>query len=90
MQMPVITNSIGAEGIAAENGKHWYVSDDTRQIARFVDELLINPSKCETIGRNAQEYVKAYYQWDFIFEQFKAIGFKEIVKSEKNGISELS
>lgn len=78
MQMPVVTNSIGAEGIAAENGRHWYVSDDVTEIAGYVDALLSNRSKCETIGRNAQAYVRSYYQWDVIFEQFKSIGIKEV------------
>lgn len=78
MGMPVVTNSIGAEGIAAKNGIQWYVSDDTNELACYVDELLINQSKCDLIGRKAKEFVKTYYQWDIIFEQLKKIGLEEV------------
>lgn len=74
MGMPVVTNSIGAEGIPGVNGKHWYVSDDSKEIAHFVDDLLMSQDMCDEIGKNAQKFVEATYQWDIIFEQFKELG----------------
>lgn len=46
MGMPVVTNSIGSEGIPGVNGQHWYVSDDPKKIAQYADELLISSQKC--------------------------------------------
>lgn len=74
MGMPVVTNSIGAEGIPGVNGKHWYVSNDSKEIAHFVDDLLMSQDMCDEIGKNAQKFVEATYQWDIIFEQFKELG----------------
>ena len=74
MGMPVVTNSIGAEGIPGVNGKHWYASDDSKEIAHFVDDLLMSQDMCNEIGKNAQKFVEATYQWDIIFEQFKELG----------------
>ena len=74
MGLPVITNSIGAEGIWAENGKHWIVSDDPREIAMYVDELMESQERCEELGQNAKKFIEENFQWDIIFEQFKKLG----------------
>lgn len=73
MGMPVVTNSIGAEGIPGINGQHWYVSDDSAEIARYTDELLMSQQKCDEIGLRARKFVESTYQWDIIFEQFKEL-----------------
>lgn len=74
MGLPVVTNSIGAEGIWAENGKHWIVSDDPEEIAKSVDELMNSQAKCDEIGQNAKKFIEENFQWDIIFEQFKKLG----------------
>ena len=74
MGMPVITNSIGAEGIWAENGKHWIVSDEPKEIARYVDELMNSHEKCDEFGQNATKFIEENFQWGIIFEQFKKLG----------------
>ncbi len=73
MGLPVVTNSIGAEGIWAENGKHWIVSDEPKDIARHVDELMISQEKCDELGQNAKKFIEENFQWDIIFEQFKKL-----------------
>ena len=74
MGLPVVTNSIGAEGIWAENGKYWIVSDDPKEIAMHVDELMNSQQKCNEIGQNAKKFIEENFQWDIIFEQFKMLG----------------
>ena len=74
MGLPVITNSIGAEGIWAENGSHWIVSDNPEEIAQHVDELMDSQEKCDEIGRNAKKFIEENFQWDIIFKQFKKLG----------------
>lgn len=73
MKMPIITNSIGAEGIPAKNGEHWYVSDNYEEMARCVDELLMKDELRRKMGEASQEFVKKHFQWDYIFEQFKKL-----------------
>lgn len=74
MEMPVITNSIGAEGIHAKNGKHWYVSDSSQEIADYVDKLMADSEACVSMGKVSKTFVEEYFQWDIIFEQFKKLG----------------
>lgn len=74
MGMPVVTNSVGAEGILGQNGVQWFVSDDAAQIGKYVDLLLDSPEVCERIGKEAQAFVKAQFQWETIFHQFAKLG----------------
>lgn len=73
MKMPVVTNSIGAEGIHARNNEHWYVSDNYDELARKIDELLLNEDLRKKMGENSQKFVKDFFQWDIVFEQFKKL-----------------
>ncbi len=73
MGLPVVTNSIGAEGIWAENGNQWIVSDDPKDIAKHVDELMNSQEKCDELGQNARKFIEENFQWDIIFEQFKKL-----------------
>lgn len=73
MGMPVVTNSIGAEGIPGENNVHWLTSDDPAKLAKYIDYIIDNPSEGNRIGRAAQEFVKKDFQWEHIFSQFSRL-----------------
>ena len=74
MGMPVVTNSIGAEGIPGVNGVHWFVGNTDQEIARYVDELISSPNKCAEIGRNAQQLVKEHFSWEAATKAFEKVG----------------
>ena len=40
MQLPVITNDVGAEGLDVENKKHLIIENNSRKIADLVDYYL--------------------------------------------------
>lgn len=73
MGMPVVTNSVGAEGIPGENNVHWLTSDDPAKLAEYIDYIIDNPSEGDRIGRSAQEFVKKDFQWEHIFSQFSRL-----------------
>lgn len=75
MGMPVITNSVGIEGIEAENGKHCIISDDSKELAVHLDELLHNEKKRNELARNAQQLAKDRYQWEKNWRGFADAGF---------------
>lgn len=74
MGLPVITNSIGAEGIPCKNGVHWLVSDDSKTLGKYLDNLVDNRELCREIGNAAQTYVKEKFQWKYIYKQFEKVG----------------
>jgi glycosyltransferase involved in cell wall biosynthesis len=54
----VITTSIGLEGIAAEDKKHILIADSPQAFVDAVTFCIENPSECEQIGKNAQQFIK--------------------------------
>lgn len=74
MGMPVITNSVGAEGIVADNNIHFLVSDDFNQISKMVDHLLEDKILCDQISKQARLLVRDSYTWDIIWDKFSELG----------------
>ena len=75
MGMPVITNSVGIEGIEADNGIHCIVSDDTKEIAKSLENLMFNEDERKKIAENAQKLAKDKYQWEKNWLGFADAGF---------------
>jgi len=63
MEKPVVTTSVGAEGIALEHDVNALLSDDPAQIARFIVELLRDPARRQRIGRAGRRLVLDHYEW---------------------------
>lgn len=74
MGMPVVTNPIGAEGIPGTNGVHWYVGNNEKEIAEYVDKLLSDPNHCGEMGQNAQQLADEIFSWDAATNAFAQAG----------------
>lgn len=74
MGMPVVTNAVGAEGIMAQNGKDFFVTDDYEVMAQIVDKLLDDPALCRQVGANAQEFILKNHTWEKVYEAFGKMG----------------
>jgi GT2 family glycosyltransferase len=59
--LPVVTTSIGAEGMGLEHGRDVLISDDPQEFADHVVELYTNPQLWHRLSRNAQLNVKKRY-----------------------------
>ena len=68
--LPVLTNAVGAEGIAAEAGKDFLVLEDASDLAAAADRLLGDPATAIEIGENAAAFVKNHFDWDAVFAKF--------------------
>ena len=71
MGLPVVTNSIGGEGLAAINGKDYIITDDFDDMANKISELISDDNLRKYIGENGSEYVRKYHQWETVYKQFK-------------------
>jgi len=74
MGMPIITNSVGAEGIDAVNNKDFIVEDDYKKLARHLDDLLENPEKRNALGKNAQAFAYENFRWSKVLSVFHTLG----------------
>jgi len=57
--IPVVSTVIGAEGLNYRNGQHAYVSDDPREQAQAIVELLGNPERYGRMSAQARQLVEA-------------------------------
>lgn len=65
----VITTSVGAEGLAVENGKHLFIADTPEEFLNIVDKCITTPDICTIIGENARDFISVHHNNDIITEQ---------------------
>ena len=73
MQLPVITNSIGAEGLDMVNKEHYVIEDDYEKIAKAVDYYLEHKEEARKIAVEGQKIVFEKYDWNAIWRKFEAV-----------------
>ncbi|MDD5543496.1 MAG: glycosyltransferase family 4 protein [Acidobacteriia bacterium] len=69
---PVVSTSVGAEGIGMKNREHLMVADDPELFAEHTAELLRNPELGRALIEKARPYVQANFSWSVLGEQFEA------------------
>ncbi len=74
MGMPVITNSVGAEGLNVTNKKELVIADTAEDMIDAINELKKNDGLRRKIGESGQDYVKKYHDWNKIYDVFGDIG----------------
>jgi len=60
---PVISTSIGAEGLNAVDDTHMLLRDTPQAIAQAVIALMDNPQRAQHIGQTGREWVVNNYAW---------------------------
>lgn len=60
---PVVSTTIGAEGLPVENGRHILLADSAEEFADRVVALLENPSQKLAMAAEAFEFVAENYSW---------------------------
>ncbi len=66
---PVVSTSIGAEGLDSQAGKHLLVANNPAQFAESVIEILTKPRLAESIAAEARQFVENVYAWPIIGEK---------------------
>jgi glycosyltransferase involved in cell wall biosynthesis len=70
--IPVVTTSLGCEGLDLEHGRDLLVADDPREFARCLDRLLGDDELCAALAREGRATVERRYDWRGIGEAFDA------------------
>ncbi len=63
MGVPVVSTSIGCEGLAFEDGVHGFIRDDPAEFAEAVTRLLASPDRARAMGAAARAHVESRYSW---------------------------
>jgi glycosyltransferase involved in cell wall biosynthesis len=71
--VPVITTTLGAEGIACNPKKDLLVADDTESIVKKTVMILQDQQQYETIAASARTCIEKQYNWELIAERLDKV-----------------
>jgi len=71
IKKPIISTSIGAEGIEVTNGKDIIIADNGKNFAKEVIRLLKDKNYRDRIAENGRKLVEEKYRWEYIIEKLE-------------------
>ena len=69
--VPVVTTSLGCEGLGLRHGEDVLVADEPSEFAAAVDRLLEDDDLCRSLAEQGRATVEARYDWRAIGEAFE-------------------
>jgi glycosyltransferase involved in cell wall biosynthesis len=66
--LPVVSTTLGAEGIAVTDEEHLLIRDDPQQFAEAIVRLLSDKPLWQTFRKASGELVREQYSWGRVFE----------------------
>jgi glycosyltransferase involved in cell wall biosynthesis len=64
MAKPVVSTSVGCEGLDLSHGEHLLIADDPATFAASVLRLLEDPAEAASLGRRGRALVESRYGWE--------------------------
>ena len=78
MARPVVSTSLGAEGLESVAGKHLLIADDPAEFAAAVVRILNEPELATSLGAAGRELVSESYSWQGTAKSLAAF-FQQVV-----------
>lgn len=66
MGKPVVSTSIGAEGILMKNNQHILLADTEEQFSKNIVKLFTDDKLAQELGSDARKFIKKNYTWEAI------------------------
>jgi len=73
MGKPVVTTSVGCEGLAVENGRNMLVADDPAEQARQIKQVLEDGRFATDLGREGRKLAEEKYDWRVYVPRLKSV-----------------
>jgi sugar transferase (PEP-CTERM/EpsH1 system associated) len=73
MRKPVVSTTLGAEGLPVTHGKDIHLADSPEDFARAVVELLADPARRRRLGDGARELVERNHSWAAVGAHFDQV-----------------
>ncbi|MBI3944146.1 MAG: glycosyltransferase [Chloroflexi bacterium] len=88
--LPVVSTSVGVEGITGTDGEHFLLADTPADFARKTALLLQNSDLQRTLAANAYDFAQQHYSWRRFGQDFAAFCHQILAESELSPEPELS
>lgn len=76
--LPVVTTTVGAEGLGVKNGKEALVEDNLEDLVASTVKILRDPILAQKLGASGWDFVRKNYTWDISAQKLSRI-YEEIV-----------
>ena len=73
MECPVVSTSVGAEGLPVRDGEHLLLADSADDFARAAADLLLKPAEARTLAQAAAALVRDSHAWHRVAGEFAAL-----------------
>jgi len=84
MEKPLVSTSIGCEGINVQDGEHLLIADDAADFADRVLDLLAAPEQGARLARAGRSLVERQYQWRAVVSTIEAFA-TDLVERKRKG-----
>ncbi|MDH7602673.1 MAG: glycosyltransferase family 4 protein [Armatimonadota bacterium] len=84
MGLPVVSTSIGAEGLAVNSGEHLLIADDPEEFAEAVVKVLTDKNLAEALGSQGRTLVQCEYSWEVVGQQLLDVYDKHLGSQGQN------
>jgi polysaccharide biosynthesis protein PslH len=86
MEKPIVSTSIGAEGLPIRNGEEIILADTPESFAEAVIGLLRNEVLASELGKRGAARVRADFGWDAVSQNFANICERAVAKKALFGL----
>jgi glycosyltransferase involved in cell wall biosynthesis len=70
--LPVVSTTLGCEGIDCEDGVHLLIRDDPKEFAEAVVRVLSDRALWQKLREAGRELIRERYAWDRVFQDFES------------------
>jgi polysaccharide biosynthesis protein PslH len=87
MECPVVSTSIGAEGLPLENGTEILLADDPEDFANAVVRVLTDSVTADHLARSGASTVRARFGWDGAADAFARICEEQLTAGKRPALA---
>ena len=70
---PIITTTIGAEGIEITNKENIFIADSSEEMVEIIELCATHVKKCEEMGKNARNLIENNYRQEIVAKELIAL-----------------
>lgn len=89
MGLPVVSTTLGAEGIDVRDGEHVLLADTPPAFANAVVRLLTEPGLAAKLGEAGRRLMHERYSWEVVGRQLLAV-YADLIPSSHSGAAAVS
>jgi glycosyltransferase involved in cell wall biosynthesis len=71
--LPIVSTSIGAEGIDYRDGENILIADGAEAFAQAVARVLCDQDLAQSLRQNGRRWVEQHYDWQTVYPAWDAI-----------------